>query len=186
MLTHRHIERLWNQEDHRKLFAALAVGRAEFPADVVAELAGRPLSTAALAVIRLAELNQTRCAVFPRLVNFLLASRDIDHIWGDVMTSAMVIRALRVVVSSGPVVDESCRALAALQKDDGSFPDQAVRRMTGDPLTTALVIALLGDDRTFADAISIDAALKWLARSAPSTLRNLVRVAGLRSHRLAA
>lgn len=185
MLTHRQIDRLWEQQDYRRLFTGLSIGRSEFPAEVVSELADHPVATAALAAMRLCELNQLNAPVFARLINFVITQRGQDLMWGSTMLTALCLRALAGCSSlpqhTGETdFRESSEELARLQKDDGSFPAEPVRRLVGDPATTAFIVAVLGDEEPFADLFQLNDALQWLACNAPSTLRTLVNVAGLR------
>ena len=185
MLTHRQIDRLWEQQDFRRLFIGLAMGRAEFPAEVVSELSDHPVATAALAATRLSELNQLNTPIFARLISFVISQRGEDLMWGSTMLTALCLRALAGSCllqnrDDEERLRESSAELARLQKDDGSFPAEPVRRLVGDPATTAFIVAVLGDEEPFSDLFEINDALQWLVCNAPSTLRTLVNVAGLR------
>jgi hypothetical protein len=185
MLTSKQIERLWQQHDFRKLVVMLTAGRAEFPADVVAEFAEHPVAAASLAIIRLNELHQARSPVVQRLIEFIIGQRDPDLLWGNLTLSCVAIRALLANSTTITQAQRSLAVMAPMQKEDGSFPAQPIRRLSGDPATTALVVALLGNDESFVAAVDINNALVWLSRYAPSTLRGLVRVAEFRTARAA-
>jgi hypothetical protein len=61
-------------------------------------------------------------------------------------------------------VVEGMRFLAMLQKPEGAWPIEPVRRLPADALTTAFVLLHLGTDSRFAQAARVDDAIDWLAR----------------------
>src|SRR3954468_2935184 len=93
MITIRHIERLFSDQQHRRLYRELIVARPEasFPLETAL---GCVVPTAALALIRLDELTQSHTAIYRRLLNVVLTAQQPDGGWGDVMTTAVSVRAL--------------------------------------------------------------------------------------------
>src|SRR4051794_25721441 len=93
MMTVRHIERLFSDQQHRRLYRELIAARPE--ANFALEPAlGRVAPTAALALIRLDELTQGHTPLYRRLLNVVLTAQQADGGWGDLLTSAVCVRAL--------------------------------------------------------------------------------------------
>jgi hypothetical protein len=163
MITVRHIDRLWEERQYARLAATLIETRSDIDASLGLRLRNST-AAAALAVIRLDELGQNAQAICARLVRALIATQQSDGGWGDVSVTVLALRALRCGRGDGDVIARGFQFLATLQKDDGSWPGEPIRRLGGDPATTAFVLLHLGTDRAFADAADIDAALTWLGR----------------------
>src|SRR5687767_9766031 len=68
MITIRHIERLFDDHQHRRLYRELIAGRPEATFALEAVLA-RPVPIAALGMLRLDELSQSHTALYRRLLN---------------------------------------------------------------------------------------------------------------------
>ena len=93
MITVRHIERLFSDQHHRRLYRELIAPRPEANFALEAAL-GRAVPTAALALIRLDELTQAHTPLYRRLLNVVLTAQQPDGGWGDLMTTAVCVRAL--------------------------------------------------------------------------------------------
>src|SRR4051812_9397212 len=93
MTTIRRIERAWTSKQHERLFRELAAARPEatFPIDFEG---GWAIPAAALAIIRMEELNQAHVPLCNQLIRVLLAAQEADGGWGDVAATALCIRAL--------------------------------------------------------------------------------------------
>ena len=71
MITIRHIERLFDDHQHRRLYRDLIAGRPEATFALEPVLA-RPVPIAALGMMRLDELSQSHTALYRRLLNVVL------------------------------------------------------------------------------------------------------------------
>ena len=165
MTTVRHVDRLWANRVWGKLLRELLSNRPESSPRLEVELHSL-VATAALAMIRLDELNQTHAPLFSKLVRTVLASQDRDGGWRDAATTALCLRALLIDGGHGVAVDAGLRYLMLLQQDDGAWPKEPLRRMPPDGFTTALVLFELGDRPEFRAAVRRDAAADWLDRHA--------------------
>ena len=165
MTTVRHVDRLWTGRIWGKLLGELLSNRPETSPRLEVELHSL-VATAALAMIRLDELNQTHAPLFSRLVRTVLASQDRDGGWRDAATTALCLRALRIDGGHGTAVDAGLRYLTLLQRDDGAWPKEPLRRMPPDGFTTALVLFELGDRPEFRGAARCGDAARWLDRHA--------------------
>jgi len=160
MITVRQIDRLWSAKAYERLLADLILPRPEASDRLLSQLSG-PLPAAAMAIIRLDELTQSFVPLYGSLVCTLVNGQRSDGGWGDVMTTALCLRALMCGNGNGAVVDRGLQALAALQKPDGIWPNVPVRRMPVDPFASAFVLLRLGDCEQFRDAVRMDDALNW-------------------------
>ena len=174
MTTVRQFERLWTAGAHARLTHLLLSARPEGTPTVRARLAGDRAS-AALILIRLDELHQAQAPLYSRLVRHLVAAQDADGGWDDPATTAVCLRALMLGGAGGVAVDRGLDYLAVLQKDDGAWPAEPLRRMPGDGLVTALVLGQLAGDARFRGLTRYDAAVAWMGRNAdtfdPETCR---------------
>src|SRR5687768_3742472 len=93
MFTIRQIERLWNSKQYRRLAVELLQGRPEASYRLEAEF-GRSIPAAALALVRMDELAQSHHPLYRTLLNVLIVGQEADGGWGDVMTTALCVRAL--------------------------------------------------------------------------------------------
>ncbi len=162
MMTVRQIERLWNSKEFARLSRDLLVGRPEASLRLEVEL-GRPMGVAALGIIRLDELNQTATPLYARLVQIILQEQRPDGGWGDVVTTAMCLRALLLGRGRGTAVEMGLNYLASLQKTDGGWPGIPIRRMPTDPYASAFVLMQLGQNPAFQPAIRFLDAWTWLS-----------------------
>ncbi len=161
MITVRHMERMWNGRRYVQLIQELMAPRMEvcIEADLVA---GRPVSAAAaMALIRLEELNQSRTPLSSILIQALVASQDQDGGWGEALTTALCVKALSLNEGAGEAIDRGLGYLASMQQPSGIWPRVPLRRMPSDACISAFVLLQLGDDARFRQAVDFDAAVEW-------------------------
>jgi hypothetical protein len=173
MMTVRQIERLWDERQYLKLARVLLDVRTDIDPEIVPRLtasstpgqsASAVPASAALSIIRLDELNQNARPICPRLVRAVIATQHPDGGWGDVAVTVLALRALRCAGGDGEAIARGFSFLATLQKDDGSWPAEPIRRLSGDPSMTAFILLHLAVDPSFAAAGDVDAAVAWLRR----------------------
>jgi hypothetical protein len=177
MITIRQIERLFNDQQWSRLLRELLANRPENPwlSDATEcdemrhfsrECAMRhPLAAvvpiAALAMIRLDELNQAGHPFYRRLLNVILTSQQKDGGWGDLLVTSLCVRALIAGAGSGVAIEGGLGFLAALQKTEGSWPKDPIRRLPADGYTTAFILHQLGEFSAFRDAVRFHDAITW-------------------------
>lgn len=159
MTTVRQIERCWNAREYRKLFRDLVAARPEAMLRLDVEVRA-PLA-AAMAVIRLDELSQAHVPLCGRLLRAILAAQEADGGWGEPVTTALCLRALLCGNGEGPAIDRGMEYLANLQKEEGIWPAQPLRRMPADPHVSAFVLGQLADSPAFRNAARLTAAAAW-------------------------
>ncbi|MGF1634945.1 MAG: hypothetical protein ACFCVE_13915 [Phycisphaerae bacterium] len=150
MHTVRQLERFWRHQQYARLLAEVVAGRTDLGADfagrLVATLPGKS-AAAAVAAIRLTELCQQHTPLFKALTRHLLDAQQPDGSWGDVALTALCVHALAAGEAGDtpfpPAASAGIAFLARLQRDDGLWPAECNRRMPGDVVTTALVLAQL-------------------------------------------
>ena len=167
MLTVRHLEREWNSGAFARLMRELLAARGEGSPAVMSELS-RPVPAAAMVMIRLEELGQAHVPLFSKLLKTVLSAQNADGGWKDPLTTALVLRALRLSGGTGPAIDRGLQYLAQLQKDDGLWPAEPIRRMAGDAFVTAWILFHLGNDSVFRRVIRLDDALAAMELLEPS------------------
>ena len=164
MITLRHIERLFSDQHHRRLYHELIAGRPE--ATLALEpLLVRVVPIAALGMIRLDELTQSASAVYRRLLNVVPTAQQADGGWGDAMITALCVRALLCGGGDGASVARGLAYLASLQQPKGSWPREPLRRMPSDAFATAFILLQLGDREAFRNAVRFDDVITWLGDS---------------------
>jgi len=163
MITVRHLERQWNARQYTRLSEELLAARPEawFVFDRQASQAAR---TAALALIRLEELNQAHVPLAAALRRNLLAMQESDGGWGDPAVSALCIRALLLGKGAGIAVDRSLAYLANLQQSGGIWPAAPIRRMPADPATSVFILSQLADQPRFGEVVRLADAFGWFSR----------------------
>jgi hypothetical protein len=114
-----------------------------------------------MAVIRLDELAQSYVPLSGELVRTILNSQRHDGGWGDVMVTALCLRALMCGRGHGVAIDFGLEALASLQKEEGIWPAMPVRRMPADAFASAFMMLQLGDMEEFRKAVRFEAAMEW-------------------------
>ena len=167
MLTVRQIERLWNSKAYRRLAQDLLTGRPEASVRLETGFA-RSLPVAALALIRMDELAQSYHSFYRTLLNVLIVSQEADGGWGDVLTTALCVRALTCGDGQGVAVERGLAYLAQLQKSEGVWPQIPLRRMPADGFVSAFVLFELGDVEGFRRAVRVADALDWFAGNLPT------------------
>jgi hypothetical protein len=167
MITVRQIERAWTARTYEKLFRELVATRPEASFRFEVEQ-GRAIPAAAMAVIRLEELSQAHVPVCGKLLRAVLAAQDADGGWGDVMTTALCLRALLCSGGDGAAIARGLQYLANLQKSDGIWPSVPLRRMPADAYASAFVLYELGDNARFREAVGFADAVSWFAQNESS------------------
>ena len=162
MFTIRQIERLWSSKQYRRLAVELLAGRAEASYRLEAEF-GRSVPAAALALVRMDELAQSHHPLYRKLLNVLIVGQEADGGWGDVMTTALCVRALTCGDGQGVAVERGLTYLAQLQKSEGIWPTVPFRRMPGDAFVSAFVLFQLGETESFRHAARLTDAVDWFA-----------------------
>lgn len=182
MMTVRQIERLWGSKGYAKLLDELLSARPE--AELVTRFKSSPaVAAAALAMIRLDELDQSHVSIYSDLVRLALARQDADGGWGDLVLTALCIRALSGGRGEGVAIERGLKYLANLQQDGGIWPGEPLRRMPADAYVSAAIVCQLGDHPGFREAVRISDALRWFEThesSLDSTSRALWNRARLR------
>lgn len=162
MTTTKQIERLWDERAYPRLARLILESRCDIDPGLVGRIARSTVAAAALAVIRLDELAQNARPIAQRLVRALIAMQQPDGGWGDVAVSVLAIRALRCACGDGAVIARGVRWLAELQKDEGAWPAEPIRRLSADPATTAFVLQHLAADPLLAAEARLVDAVDWL------------------------
>jgi hypothetical protein len=163
MQTTRQIERHWNARQYDRLARELLAARPENSPRLVAELS-RAVPAAALALIRLDELNQANHPLCGKLIRTIIAAQEGDGGWGDPVITALCLRALMCSRGLGISIERGIAYLASLQKDEGAWPAEPIRRMPEDAFVTAFILFHLADQDAFRAAVRLDDALNWLTR----------------------
>ncbi len=164
MITVRQIQRLWNGKAYERLLGQLTAPRPEASGRLLSQQLSNgagPLPTAALMVVRLDELAQSYVPLYSELVRTILAAQRPDGGWGDVMTTALCLRALLCGQGHGTVIDRGLTALGSLQKEEGIWPGMPVKRMPADAFASAYVLLQLADSEQFRQAVKFDHAVEW-------------------------
>jgi len=160
MMTVRQIERNWESKTYDRLLGDLLIARPESGFRLGLDPA-RPVCSAALAVIRLDELDQSNAKIYPKLIKTILLSQEADGGWGDLVTTALCLRALFCGQGHGLAIDRGLKYLADLQKSEGIWPNIPIRRMPADPYVSALILYELADHKAFRAAVRLDDAITW-------------------------
>ena len=163
MQTTRQIERQWSARQYDRLARELLAPRPEYSPRLLAELS-RSVPAAALALIRLDELNQSNHPLCGKLIRTIIAAQEGDGGWGDPLVSALCLRALMCSKGLGLCVHRGIAHLASLQKDEGAWPAAPIRRLPEDAFVTAFILFHLADHDAFRAAVRLDDALAWLTR----------------------
>jgi hypothetical protein len=167
MVTVRQIERLWDAKCYRRLAAELLRARTEGTYRLESEL-GTSLGVAALAVIRLDELQQSRHPLNRKLLNVILLAQEADGGWGDPLRTALCLRALLCSRGEGPAVECGMNYLATMQKAEGVWPQEPIRRMPADGFVSAFVMFELASAARFREVVRVDDAVEWFAANEAS------------------
>lgn len=182
MMTARQIERWWTNRDHARLARECLAGRAEAVESIRGALA-RTEAAAALALIRLDELGQATSLV-PVWLRTVVEAQGDEGGWDDPLLTGLCARALLTHRSHLDRAHAGIASLARLQRDDGAWPREPLRRMPGDALATAYILLQLVNDETFRGVVRVADAVRWLQEQQQSLCGDaaaLTRVALLRS-----
>ena len=160
MMTVRQIERHWDAKTYDRLVSELLTARPEGSLRLGVD-PNRPVCSAALAVIRLDELDQSHVKMYSKLIRTIVSAQEADGGWGDLITTALCLRSLFCGQGNGVVIDRGLKYLADLQKSEGIWPHIPIRRMPADPYISALVLYELGDQTAFRKAVRFADATRW-------------------------
>lgn len=166
MITIRQIERLWKDQSYKAMFGELTGVRPEGRVTSVASELGaeatKSLSAAAMGVIRLDELNQSHCPLYAHLLNRIVQAQQEDGGWaGDLMATALCVRALCTYRGEIPAIEHGIACLAYLQQPAGIWPRMPIRRMPSDAAVSAYILLQLGDESRFASRVRLRDAARW-------------------------
>jgi hypothetical protein len=163
MITARQIDRLFRTGDFSRLLHDLTSHRADALIRWDAR-ASRQVLAAAMAAIRLDELNFAAHPLSGQMLQVVIRAQDAEGGWGDAITTALCLRALMARGGNGMAIERGLNYLANLQQEAGSFPAGPFRRMPADGHTTAAVTYLLGDQVAAFAAIDVSGGAAWLNR----------------------
>lgn len=165
MLTVRQIDRVYAARDYARLLHDLTSHRADAVIRWDAR-SNRATLAAAMAAIRMDELNQAHHPYCGKLIAAVLSAQEADGGWGDPVSTALCLRALLANRGHGVTLDRGLDYLAALQQDEASFPAGPFRRMPADAHATAAVLYLLAEHPAFWAKVHAADAAHWLDRQA--------------------
>jgi hypothetical protein len=165
--TTRQLERLWNARQFDRLVRELLAGRVESSHRLIAELS-RNLPAAALALIRMDELNQSHHPLAQKLIHLIISQQESDGGWGDPLITALCIRALLASRGEGMSIERGLTYLADLQKSEGAWPAVPIRRTAEDAFVSAFILFQLADQPAFRAAVRFDHAINWFVTHEPS------------------
>lgn len=146
MLTIKQAERFWGLKAYERLIDELCVGRAEAVGGI-RQLIHGPQAAAALTVIRMHELLQSYQPFVTRMVRYLIENQQSDGGLTDPVTTALAMRALATDRGAGKALEAAIGFLGHIQRDDGEWPREPLKRMPGDPAVTAFVLLQLVEAR---------------------------------------
>jgi hypothetical protein len=163
MTTVRHLEKLWNSKAHARSIRELLVSRPEASLRLEQLLDRNPLAAAALILIRLDELGQAHVTLAGKLLRTILAAQEADGGWRNPLLSALCLRALLTCRGNGDSVDRGLAYLASLQRPEGIWPNEPIRRMPADAFISAFVLLQLGASDRFAAVVRMKDAAAWFS-----------------------
>jgi hypothetical protein len=173
MITIRQIERLFDAHQFPRLARELLENRPECPRfdqgaphPIESTPWARVVPVAAMGMIRLDELSQGSHPFYRRLLNVVLTSQEKDGGWGDPLTTSLCLRALLGNNGQGNSIHGGLAYLAALQKTEGIWPKEPIRRMPADAFISAFILHQLGEFSAFRNAIRFEDAVLWFATHA--------------------
>src|SRR5690606_28134963 len=106
MITVRQIEKLINNGSYERLLQDLMSPRPEGSVRIIRQIGSPRIGAAAMGMIRLDELSQSSVSLCPKLLRMVLRAQQPDGGWGDLMTTALCVRALLIDTGSGPAVQQ--------------------------------------------------------------------------------
>ncbi len=161
MFTPRQLDRLWNQHRYADISSLCMEMRAEGSPRLLRELEG-PVAAAALGLIRLDEISQPGHPLAVHFLRRVLLSQQPDGSFGSPLVTALCLRALLICKGDGLAVHRGMEHLAALQREDGLWPQAPVQRMPSDPLVTAFILHNLLPFEAFRSTVRVEEALRAL------------------------
>jgi len=164
MMTVRQIERLWTSKAYPRLLHTLITPRPEAALRLESDLEARA-SAAAISLIRLEELNQTHTEMYRTLLKALIAFQQLDGSWSDPLTTSLCLRALLACHGSGRAVDLALGYLSNLQKDEGIWPNEPIRRMPADAYVSAFILYQLSSYEQFRRVVRFADAVSWFEQN---------------------
>ena len=84
------------------------------------------------------------------------------------MTTALCVRALLCGGGQGAAVERGLHYLATLQKPEGIWPREPLRRMPADAFASAFILMQLGERDAFRRAVRFDDAIDFFTANAPA------------------
>jgi hypothetical protein len=121
-----------------------------------------------MAIIRLDELAQSHVLLYSKLLKIVLTAQESDGGWGDPLTTAIALRALFTSRGQGLAIQRGLAYLAQMQKPDGIWPAEPLRRLPADPLVSAYILLQLGSDPRFRMAVRFTDAMDWFEENEPT------------------
>lgn len=179
-MTIRRIERLINEKQYQRLFTELMSARPEGALQLTLQL---PAAAVAIALLRLDELSQSQTSIYSQLLRTLIAQQHTDGGFGDPATTALCIRALFSCDGFGPAVDAGIQYLANLQKQEGIWPAEPLRRLPADPAASVFILYQLASFPAFRSAVRFFDAVSWFEQNEsrlPVEVRDLWQQTALR------
>jgi hypothetical protein len=164
MTTVRQLQRFWESRKYDQIYAELTASRSDCVPQLRWECPAC-VPAAAMAIIRLDELDQSHVPLAPKLIRALLATQQPDGGWGDLMATALALRALTRCRGQGLAIERGMAYLANLQQPQGIWPKVPIRRMPADAQVSAFILHQLGDVPAFRAAVRFDDAVRWFARN---------------------
>jgi hypothetical protein len=125
----------------------------------------RPCIAAAVAMVRLDELAQSHVRLFGKLLRTVLTSQEPDGGWGDPVATALCLRALMCSRGQGVAIERGLQYLTNLQKSEGIWPKEPIRRLDADPVTSAFILFELGGSEEFRRVVRFGDAVRWFQQS---------------------
>jgi hypothetical protein len=155
------MERFWGAKEYGRMLSECLRTRSEAPILRLGDLSGAP-AAAAMGIIRLDELSQPQSPLYRRLVHAVLASQQADGGWGDVMVTALCLRALLCGGGDGIAIQRGLAYLVALQQLEGTWPRVPLRRFPADPAVSAYVVSQLADQPLAIESLRLADTMRWL------------------------
>lgn len=163
MTTVRHLEKLWKSKAHKRSIRELLTGRPEASLRLEQLLGGNPLAAAALTIIRLDELGQSHTALAGKLIRSIILAQESDGGWINPLVTAACLRALLTSRGEGNSVARGMAYLTTLQRPEGAWPAEPLRRMPADAFVSAFILLQLGREELFRRVARVTDAAAWLA-----------------------
>ena len=124
-----------------------------------------PLPPQPSRLLRLDELTQSQAPVYGQLLRTLISQQHPDGGFGDPATTALCLRALLSCNGSGPAIDAGLTYLANMQKQEGIWPNEPLRRLPADPAASAFILYELSQYPAFRSAIRFFDAVNWFEQN---------------------